>query len=189
MKSQGLIKKDPQAAILAAEEILEKEPHSIQGNSLLRDAAAAAGMIETVGFALETMRDAEPKNTKIAHELARHYSASDQAEKAIEVYNQITSFNPADIEAVKGGKDAAARASMRTGGWDQIGKDGNVSYRDVLLANKEEAESARTAEPHRQERGRGRATAHGELRPLQREPEQPRRGPQDRRFVRAEGRF
>ena len=144
MKSQGLIKKDPQAAILAAEEILEKEPHSIQGNSLLRDAAAAAGMIEPVGFALETMRDAEPKNVKIAHELARHYSASDQAEKAIEVYNQITAINPADIEAIKGGKDAAARASMRTGGWDQIGKEG-VDYRSVLKnpeeAKKLEAES------------------------------------------------
>ena len=137
MKSQGLIKKDPQAAILAAEEILEKEPHSIQGNSLLRGAAAAAGMIETVGFALETMRDAEPKNTKIMHELARHYSTSDQPEKAIEVYTQIGVLNPADIEAIKGGKDAAARASMRKGGWDQIGKEG-TSYRDVLK-NKEEA--------------------------------------------------
>ena len=138
MKSQGLIKKDPQAAILAAEESLEREPPSIQANSLLRDAAAAAGMIETVGFALETMRDAEPKNTKIMHELARHYSASDQAEKAIEVYNQINAINPADIEAIKGGKDAAARASMRKGGWDQVGKEG-VDYRSVLN-NKAEAE-------------------------------------------------
>ncbi len=139
MKSQGLIKKDPQAAILAAEEILEKDPHNMGANSLLRDAAAAAGMIETVGFALETMRDAEPKNTKIMHELARHYTATDQPEKAIEVYNQISIVNPADIESIKGGKDAAARASMRTGGWDQIGKDG-TSYRDVLK-NKEEAVS------------------------------------------------
>ena len=139
MKAQGLIKKDPQAAILAAEEILEKDPHSIQANALLRDAAAAAGMIETVGFALETMRDADPKNAKIMHELARHYTATDQAEKAIEIYNNISALNPADIEALKGGKDAAARASMRTGGWDQIGKDG-TSYRDVLK-NKEEAVS------------------------------------------------
>ncbi len=137
MKAQSLIKKDPQAAILAAEEILERDPHNVGANGLLRDAAAAAGMIETVGFALETMRDAEPKNTKIMHELARHYSASDQPERAIEIYNQISHLNPADIEAIKGGKDAAARASMRTGGWEQIGKDG-TSYRDVLK-NKEEA--------------------------------------------------
>ena len=139
MKLQGGIKKDPLAVIVAAEEILEKEPYSQAANGLLRDAANAAGMPEIAGFALETMRDANPKDGKILHELARHYSATDQPEKAIETYNQITALNPADIEAIKGGKDAAARASMRTGGWDQIGKEG-TSYRDVLK-NREESVS------------------------------------------------
>jgi tetratricopeptide (TPR) repeat protein len=139
MKAHGGIKKDPLAAIVAAEEILEKEPYNIAANGLLRDAGNAAGMPEVAGFALETMRDANPKDTKILHELARHYSATDQAEKAIDTYNQITAINPADIDAIKGGKDAAARASMRTGGWDQIGKEG-TSYRDVLK-NREEAVS------------------------------------------------
>ena len=125
------------AAILAAEEILEKEPHSVQANGLLRDAAAAANMPELVGFALETMRDAEPKNTKIMHELARHYSAMGDPEKAIEVYNAITAINPADIEAIRGGKDAAARSSMSKGGWDQVGKEG-IDYRN-MLKNKDEA--------------------------------------------------
>jgi tetratricopeptide (TPR) repeat protein len=137
MKAQGGIKKDPLAAMIAAEEILEKEPQSLAANGLLRDAANAAKMPEIATFALETMRDANPKDTKILHELARQYSATDQAEKAIETYNQITALNPADIEAIKGGKDAAARASMRTGGWDQIGKEG-TSYRDVLK-NRDEA--------------------------------------------------
>ena len=139
MKLQGTVKKDPQAAILAAEELLEKEPHSTQANGLLRDAAAAANMPELVGFALETMRDAEPKNTKIMHELARHYATTGDQEKAIEVYNAISAINPADIEAIRGGKDAAARSSMSKGGWDQIGKDG-VDYRTVLK-NKTEAEA------------------------------------------------
>ncbi len=143
MKSQGLIKKDPQAALIAAEKILEKNPHNMQGNMLLRDAAVAAGMVELVGFALETMVDASPKDTRIMHELAQHYSGSEQPEKAIEVYNRINVLNPADIAAIKGGKDAAARASMRTGGWDQIGKDG-TSYRDVLK-NKEESEQLEKA--------------------------------------------
>ena len=137
MKLQGLVKKDPYAAILAAEELLEKEPHSIQANGLLRDAAAAANMPELVGFALETMRDAEPKNTKLMHELARHYSANGEADKAIDVYNAITAINPSDGEAIRGGKDAAARSSMSKGGWDQIGKDG-VDYRTVLK-NRDEA--------------------------------------------------
>jgi tetratricopeptide (TPR) repeat protein len=139
MKLQSLVKKDPLAAIVAAEEILEKEPQSIPANGLLRDAARAAGKPEIAGFALETMRDANPKDTKIMHELARHYTATEQAEKAIEVYNQITAINPTDGEAIKGGKEAAARASMRKGGWDQIGKEG-TSYRDVLK-NREESVS------------------------------------------------
>ncbi len=139
MKAQGLVKKDPKAAMITAEEILEKEPQSVAANGLLRDAANAAGLPEIAGFALETMRDSEPKNVKILHELARHYVSADEAEKAIEVYNAIVAINPADIEATKGGKDAAARASMRSGKWDQVGKEG-VDYRN-MLKNKDEAVS------------------------------------------------
>ena len=131
MKSQGLVKKDPKAALIAAEEILEKEPHNAAANGLLKDAALAAGLPEVAGFALETMRDADPKNAKIMHELARHYVSVDDPTKAIDVYNAIVELNPADIEATKGGKDAAARASMRSGNWDQVGKEG-VDYRNML---------------------------------------------------------
>lgn len=139
MKSQSLVKKDPLGAILVAEEILEKDPHNMAANGLLRDAASAAGMVETAGFALETMRDANPKDTKILHELARHYSANGRLDDAIKVYNQISSINPADMEAIKGGKDAAARSTMKTGGWETA-KD----YRDVLKS-KDEAVSLEQA--------------------------------------------
>ena len=187
MKSQGLIKKDPQAAILAAEEIMEKDPHNIGANSLLRDAAAAAGMIETVGFALETMCDAEPKNVKFMHELAKHYSASDQAEKAIEVYNRISAINPADIEAIKGGK---GRGGARVDAFRWLGSTGQGG--DELPRRTEECRRgkvARTAEPHHQERGHDRAAARGEFCTLQRESQRPQRGPPDRRSLREERRF
>lgn len=137
MKAQGTVKKDPKAALIAAEEMLEKDPLSVPANGLLRDAAYALSMIETAGFALETMRDAEPKNTKILHELAKHYVTTDQAEKAIDVYGAITAITPSDGEAIKGGKDAAARASMRSGNWEQVGKEG-TSYRN-MLKNADEA--------------------------------------------------
>ena len=137
MKLGGSVKKDPLAAIVAAEEILEKDPQNVSANSLLRDAAVAAEMPELAGFALETMRDAAPKDTKIMHELARHYIGMGDPERAIEVYNAITAVNPADIEAIRGGKDAAARSSMSKGGWDQVGKEG-TDYRS-MLKNKEEA--------------------------------------------------
>ncbi len=137
MKVQGLVKKDPKAAMVAAEEILEKEPHSVAANNLLKEAAMAAELPEVAGFALETMRDAEPKNTKIMHELGRHYVSVADPEKAIEVYNAISVLNPADIEATKRGKDAAAQASMVSGKWDQVGKEG-TDYR-TMLKNSAEA--------------------------------------------------
>ncbi len=127
MKAQGLLKKDPKAAIVAAEEILEKEPSNQAANFLLRDAALAAGLPETAGFALETLRDAYPKEPKILHELARLYSSQGEAEKAVEIYDRLLELNASDLDAVKSGKDASARASMRQGGWEEA-----KHYRDVL---------------------------------------------------------
>ncbi len=138
MKLQSLVKKDPKAAIIAAEDLLEKEPHSLQANGLLRDAAMAAQMPHVAGFALETMRDAAPKDTKVLHELARHYLNTSQPDKAGETYEAIKVLAPTDGDAIRGSKDAAARASMTKGGWDQV-KEGS-SYRDVLK-NSEEAKS------------------------------------------------
>ncbi len=135
MKAQSLVKKDPRAAILAVEEILEKEPTNQSANFLLRDAALAAGMPETAGFALETLRDAFPREPKILHELARFYTSQKQPSRAVEIYSLLIEINPSDLEAIKGGKDASARDSMRQGGWEEA-----RDYRDVLR-NKDEAVS------------------------------------------------
>ncbi len=135
MKAQQTLKKDPLAALVAVEEVLEKDPAGIPANLLLRDAALAAGLPETAAFALETLRDAHPKDAKVLHELARHYAAHSQPDRAAETYSAILELNPADLDAVKGAKDASARDSMRQGGWEEA-KD----YRDVLR-NKEEAVS------------------------------------------------
>ena len=51
----------------------------------------------------------------------------------MEAYNQITAINPLDAQALRLGKDASARASMKRGGWTQA-----ESYRD-LIKDKEEA--------------------------------------------------
>ncbi len=135
MKAQGLVKKDPRAALHAAEELLEKDPRNLAANGLLRDAALAAGMPETALFALETMRDASPKDPKILHELARAYALNGLAERAVDIYQHLAELNPGDLEAIRRGKDASAQASMAQGGWNDA-----TSYRDVLK-NKEEAVS------------------------------------------------
>ncbi len=136
MKVQGLIKKDPVAAMDAAEKILENEPHSPQVNHLLCEAALAANLPEVAAFALETIIEGAPRDTKTLHELARLHMAQGNPHKAIEIYTKITEIVPNDLAAIKGGKDAAAASSMQKGGWERE----ETTYRD-LIKDKEQATS------------------------------------------------
>jgi tetratricopeptide (TPR) repeat protein len=128
MKISGQVKKDPAGAIVEIEKLLENEPHSQAVNLLLRDAAMAANMPETATFALETIVAGAPRDTKMLHELAKHYLTQDEAEKAVDIYTKISDLNPTDLIAIKAGKDAAARASMKKGGWEKEG----ATYRDLM---------------------------------------------------------
>jgi len=65
--------------------------------------------------------------------LGQLYHQYDQSDKAVEVYNRISEIAPTDLEAIRLGKNAAARASMRKGGWTEA-----ESYRD-LIKNKDVA--------------------------------------------------
>ncbi len=128
MKISGSIKKDPLGAIVEIEKLLENEPFNSATNLMLRDAAMAANMPETASFALETIVLGAPKDVKALHELAKHYVAQDQADKAVDVYTKITDLNPSDLIAIKAGKDASARDSMKRGGWEKEGS----TYRDLI---------------------------------------------------------
>jgi tetratricopeptide (TPR) repeat protein len=128
MKFSSQVKKDPVAAIVEIEKALETDPHSQALNLQLRDAAMAANMPETAAFALETIVAGAPRDTKMLHELAKHYLTQDDAEKAVDIYTKISDINPTDLIAIKAGKDAAARASMKKGGWEKEG----ATYRDLM---------------------------------------------------------
>ena len=139
LKSGGLMKKDPKAALEAAEKALENDPYNQQANIMLRDAAMALGMPETAAFALETIVRGDQKDTKALHELAAHYYANGNPQRAVDVYHRITQLNPADLNAFKKGKDAAARASMTSGKWEEVAASGGKKdYRD-LIKDKDEA--------------------------------------------------
>jgi cytochrome c-type biogenesis protein CcmH/NrfG len=128
LKGASAVKKDPVAAMELAEKNLEADPYSPQANNLLKEAAKAAGYPEIAAFALETIIEGNPKDTKVMHELGEHYLSMGEANKAVDVYTRITEVNPADLIAVKRSKDASATASMKSGKWDQEG----VSYRDLM---------------------------------------------------------
>jgi tetratricopeptide (TPR) repeat protein len=135
MKAQREVKKDPKRAVESIEKILEDEPYNRQANLVLKEAAVAAGWPEIGVFALRTVLEEKPADTKILHELGRLYHELGQSDQAVEIYNKLSEIDPTDAEAVRLGKDAAARASMKTGGWTQA-----ESYRD-LIKDKEVAVS------------------------------------------------
>lgn len=132
-KGPQVLKKDPQAAIDLAEEVLEKDPFNSAANHLLKDAALALGWFDTAVFALQTLVDSDPKDTKIMSELGELYFGHGYADKALIVFNKILEIAPNDMVASKRAKDAAAANTMKAGGWDKA-KD----YRD-LIKNKDEA--------------------------------------------------
>ena len=134
MKLQSQVKKDPVAAFDAIEKLLETDPYSPQVNQLLKEAALGAKMPEVALFALETIVGGHPKDTKTMHELAKLYMENERPAKAGDVYGRILEINPNDLSAVKGGKDAAAAASMQEGGWDRE----EATYRD-LIKDKDQA--------------------------------------------------
>ncbi len=134
MKLTGQVKKDPQAALVAIEAELEKDPYSPELNDVLFEAFQSLGWQESAAFALETIRTGHPEQSKYLHKLADFYLANSQSMKAADVYRDIIKHNPTDSAAIKGEKDATARASMEKQKW---GEDANM--RD-LMRNKEEFE-------------------------------------------------
>jgi tetratricopeptide (TPR) repeat protein len=127
MKAQREIKKDPKHAVEMLEKVLADEPYNRQANLALKEAATAAGWPQIGVFALRTLLEENPRDTKLLHDLGRLYHELGEHDQEVEVYNRILEINPLDAQALRLGKDAAARASMKSGGWTQA-----ESYRDLI---------------------------------------------------------
>src|SRR2546421_10375009 len=133
MKAQREMKKNPKRAVEMLEDVLETEPYNRQANLLLKEAALAAGWPEVGIFALRNLLEENPRDVKVLHELGGLYHQLGDHENEVEVYNQIAAIDPLDAQALRLGKDASARGSIKRGGWMQA-----ESYRD-LIKDKDEA--------------------------------------------------
>ena len=133
MKAQGLLKKDPGAAMDAAEKLLETDPYNSAANQVIKEGALALDLYETARFAMETIRDGNLKDVKVLHELGKLYYEHGEPAKAVDVYNELVEINKNDTAAIKFGKDAAAAASMKSGGWEAVAESGGQKdYRDLI---------------------------------------------------------
>ena len=118
MKVKNKLKTDPVGAMAEVEEILKDDPYNVDANEVLFQAAMRLNLPELGSFALETLHEGHPENTRKAHILAQHYMQQDLPEKAANVYRDILRRDSTDMDAVKGEKDAVARSSMRKGKWE-----------------------------------------------------------------------
>ncbi|MES2658594.1 MAG: tetratricopeptide repeat protein [Verrucomicrobiota bacterium] len=139
MKLAGAAKKDPLGTLPLIEKELEKDPTNDQANDLLFDTFLKLELFESAAFALETVRKSSPENAKLLHKLAEFYITREQPLMASEVYNDIIKHHPTDGTAIKGSKDASARASMQKQKWDE-----NADMRSLMknTAEFEELEKA-----------------------------------------------
>lgn len=142
MKKASVNPKKPVESLNSLEDALESDPFSEVFNNQLYELAMAINQPDLAAFALETVRAGKPENTKILHKLADHYLARDMSEEAIGVYRDILEVDPTDGDAVKGEKDASARASMKKQNWEKA--DGMASLMRNSDEQKAQAEKGRT---------------------------------------------
>ncbi len=139
MKFHTQVKKDPLGTLPLIEKDLEKDPLNESLNELLFDICVKLELFETAAFALETVRSSRSDNAKLLHKLAAFYITREMPAIAMEVYNDIIKQHPTDGVAIKGSKDASARASMKKQKWDE-----NADMRTLMRdsAEVEELEKA-----------------------------------------------
>jgi len=134
MKLSSQAKKDPAATLPLIEKELEKDPYNEGASELLFDTFVRLELFDSAAFALETVRKGYPENAKLLHKLAEFYFTHDLHLIASDVYNDIIKHHPTDSAAIKGAKDASARASMQKQKWDE-----NADMR-TLMRNAAEVE-------------------------------------------------
>lgn len=125
-------------ALFEAEKLLKNDPLQRRFAYLLAEAAEAAGQMEAATMTLEFMVEAQPDDIDLVRHLGDAYMLAGEYGKARDCYNKVIAARPTDSTVLKLLKDAEARHSMKSGGWEEsAGKEGG--YRD-LMNNKEQAE-------------------------------------------------
>jgi len=131
MATRAAIKKDPRAAVIKAEKLLRTDPLNMTFIKVFGEAALAADLPEAALQTLEMAREHYPKNIPFLNWLGNIYLQQKQPSKARDCFEHVVRMRPNDQQAVKSLKDAAALATMQTGGWE-----GADSYRDVMKDSK-----------------------------------------------------
>ncbi len=149
MKIKPLIQSDPKAAMAALEDELSKDPGSKGLNELLYEAAMAAQLPQVGLLALDSVKQANPKDTGVLVKIAKHHESQKDWQAALDAWNAVTALDPANLEAVNGSMKAATNKSMADNELEKGGKKRDEDEaKDLELLDKEVA----TLTPDQRER-------------------------------------
>lgn len=126
-------KKDPAKLLETAEGLLAKSPTSVPALKMLAEAAGGLGLLETVAFALDAVRELEPDNRANLLALGDAWLAAGKPAEALKIADSILKSKPTDADAQNLMRKASIAQTVTKGNWES-----RETYRDKL---KDEAQA------------------------------------------------
>ncbi len=120
-------KKEPAKQLEIAESLLRKDPNNVPALKLLAEAAGGLGLLETVAFALDAVRELEPGNRANLLALGEALHAAGKPAEALKIADEILRDKPTDADAQNLMRKASVAQTVTKHSWDN-----QASYRDKL---------------------------------------------------------
>lgn len=117
----------PEKSLARADKMLAEDPRSLVGLKLLAEASEAFDWPATVAFALEAIREIDPKNRANLLALGEAWLAADQPDQALQVADAMLRMNSVDGDAQSLMRKASIARTTDQGHWDEGG-----DYREKL---------------------------------------------------------
>jgi tetratricopeptide (TPR) repeat protein len=128
----GGSKKEPAKLLEMAEGFLAKDPGSVPALKMLAEAAAGLGLLETVAFALDAVREIEPTNRANLLALGEAWLAAGKPAEALKAADEILRDKPTDADAQNLMRKASVAQTVNKHKWDD-----QATYRDKLKDEKQ----------------------------------------------------
>ncbi|MGI6496684.1 MAG: tetratricopeptide repeat protein [Kiritimatiellia bacterium] len=144
LRAQALKGSKPEAALLAAEKMILAAPLSKKYAIAYADIATAAGQPDIGVMGLEVLLEQWPGDPGLLSKLAVMYQTIGEWARSRDCYAELQRLFPRNPDYVKALKEAEARVTVKTGGWEENtaldGQGGKDDFRK-LIRDKEQAKT------------------------------------------------
>ena len=126
-------------ALFEAEKLIKQNPLNRKSVYLFADIAEAAGQLDAAILTLEAVSEYDPQDMDVEKRLGNAYTKAEDFGKARDCYTKVLTARPTAADVLKLLKDAEAQHSMKSGGWDELGKDGKKTSFTDRISNQDQA--------------------------------------------------